>query len=112
MYVCDTPATTVALAGLMTMLPSGLGWNSYAPRSSNARGPLPVFAVAGIVDALVVLDVGRAAGPPAPEFAESIAGEPASQMEVAAGRRSCHRGSAWSPCVSCPVADRNAASEL
>jgi hypothetical protein len=48
--------------------------------------------------------------PLTPEFAESTAGEPARTWRSPLSGAS-QRGSAWIPCVSCPVAATKAASE-
>ena len=52
-----------------------------------------------------------ACAPEAPESAESMAGEPACELEVAAPGVD-EPGFPWSPCCSCPVAARIAASEV
>src|SRR5436190_19623180 len=100
----------VALAGLMVMWSRAAEMYSYAPRSSYALGPAPVFGVDGSSTR------GRpstsvADWPLTPEFAESIAGEPPRRCKSPPVRFT-HLGSACFPCDSCPVADWNADSEL
>src|ERR671922_1198458 len=87
----------------------GAAWNSYAPLSSNGRGPTPVFGVAGSSTrgCPSTSTLGWAA---APESAESIAGEPASRWKFPPAR-STHFGSAWIPCASWPDAAWKAARE-
>src|SRR4051812_33427259 len=55
----------------------GVPRNSSAPRSSKLRGPAPVSVVAGSSTRLRPFASQAEAAPPAPESAESIAGEPA-----------------------------------